>query len=298
MYRTTMLGPVSLAGIFFTGALLVGSGCIGPLAVAQDAPAAPPARGAGGGQRGGFAGMQRVSGEVTAVSGATLTLKTEEGGTVQVVTTDNTRVMKGRAGVGGGAPTGGTVKVSDLKVGDGVVASGTLDEPNKTIHAAILIATDAAEVKRLKENLGKTFITGKVTAIDLDNAKMTVERTDKVSQTIGFDETTSFKRGGRGGGMGAMGMGGGAGAAPAAGAAEGGESITLADIKVGDNVTGTGSVKGGTFVPAQLMVTTPRVPGAGGPGGRRRGPGGAGPEGGAPTTTPGTPGTPPAGPGI
>jgi hypothetical protein len=207
--------------------------------------------------------MQRVSGEVTAVSGATLTLKTEEGGTVQVVTTDNTRVMKGRAGVGGGAPTGGTVKVSDLKVGDGVVASGTLDEPNKTIHAAILIATDAAEVKRLKENL-----------------------------------TTSFKRGGRGGGMGAMGMGGGAGAAPAAGAAEGGESITLADIKVGDNVTGTGSVKGGTFVPAQLMVTTPRVPGAGGPGGRRRGPGGAGPEGGAPTTTPGTPGTPPAGPGI
>ncbi len=34
----------------------------------------------------------------------------------------------------------------------------------------------------------------------------------------------------------------------------GGESITLADVKVGDMVRGTGSVKGGTFVPTQLVV--------------------------------------------
>ena len=97
--------------------------------------------------------------------------------------------------------------------------------------------------------------------IDLDNAKMTVERADKVSQTIGFDETTSFKRGRGGRGANVFVMGGGAGAAgagaPAAAGRDAGESITLADVKVGDEVVGQGSVKAGTFVPAQLFVSTP-----------------------------------------
>jgi Domain of unknown function (DUF5666) len=228
----------------------------------------------GGGGRGQFAGMQRVQGEVTAVAGSTLTIKGEDGTSFQVVTTDNTRVMKGR---------GVAVKVTDLKVGDGVMAAGNLDAPNKTLHAAMVFATDAAEIKKLRENLGKTYIAGKVTAIDVDNAKMTVMRPDGVSQTIGFDETTSFKRGrvGRGGGFGG-GFGGGGDAAAANTPAATGESITLADIKIGDNVGGTGSVKNGVFVPTQLTAATP------GQGGRRRGgegsPNGTPP---APATAPG-----------
>jgi hypothetical protein len=199
-----------------------------------------------GSQRGQFAGMQRVSGEITAVSGTNVTVKTTEGETVQIATTPNTRVMKGR---------GVTVKITDLKAGDGVLALGNLDAPNKTLHAAMVMATDAAQLKAMKENLGKTYILGKVTAIDADNAKMTVQRLDGVSQTIGFDETTSFKRGriGRGMGMGEAGAGNAAANAPAAT----GESITLADIKVGDTVSGTGSVKSGVFVPAQLTVAAP-----------------------------------------
>ena len=190
--------------------------------------------------RGAFAGMQRVAGEVTAVAGSTLTVKIEDGATMQIVTTDNTRVMKGR---------GVTVKVAELKVGDGVMAAGMLDAPKKTLHAAMVFATDAAQVKAMKENLGKTYIVGKVTAIDMDNATMTVERPDHVAQTIGFDETTSFRRGGRGvaGGFGTS-------AAQSAAPEAGGESITLADIKVGENVRGTGSVKGGRFVPTELVV--------------------------------------------
>lgn len=39
-----------------------------------------------------------------------------------------------------------------------------------------------------------------------------------------------------------------------AGGEPGGESITLADIQVGEYVRGTGSVKGGTFVPVELVV--------------------------------------------
>jgi Domain of unknown function (DUF5666) len=221
----------------------------------------------GGAQQGGrgqFAGMQRVAGEVTAVSGATLTVKTEEGATMQIVTTDNTRVMKGR---------GVTVKVADLKVGDGVTAAGILDAPNKTLHAAMVFAMDAAQVKEMKENLGKTYIVGRVTAIDLDDAKMTVERPDHVAQTIGFDETTSFRKGGRGARMGgAGGMAGGGAAGGGAGGEPGGESITLADIKVGENVRGTGSVKGGIFVPTELVVMErgPRAAGDAASGGKAR----------------------------
>ena len=211
-------------------------------------------------ERGQINGMQRVDGEVTAVSGTTLTVKTEDG-LMQVVTTDNTRVMKGR---------GVTVKIADLKVGDGVMAAGNLDAPNKTLHAVIVFAADAAQVKAMKENLGKTYIVGRVTAIDLDDAKMTVERPDHVAQTIGFDEGTSFRKGGRGIRMGGAGAPGG-GAATGAGET-GGESITLADIKVGEYVRGTGTVKGGTFVPTELVVMErgPRGAGDAASGGKAR----------------------------
>jgi hypothetical protein len=219
------------------------------LAVAVAAPAQEPA-----GQRGGFmAGMQRAQGEVTAIAGATLTLKSEDGSVVQIVTTDNTRMMHAngrmggeRRGEGGQAPQ--PIKLTDIKVGDGVMAFGQLDAEHKTLHAAMLADTDAATLKAMKDNLGKTYISGKVTAIDMDKPSLTVERPDHVSQTIGFDEGTSFRRG-------RMGRGGSEGpAAPA------GESITLADIKVGDNVAGQGALKNGVFVPTQLNVMTPRPP--------------------------------------
>ena len=39
-----------------------------------------------------------------------------------------------------------------------------------------------------------------------------------------------------------------------AGPNSGGESITLADVKVGDTIVGPGALKGGVFVPTQLTV--------------------------------------------
>jgi hypothetical protein len=135
---------------------------------------------------------------------------------------------------------------------------------------------DAAQVKQMEAqrkealaSLGKTSILGRVTAVDLDNAAMTVERPDGVSQTIGFDEGTSFKRGrmsfgNNGNGMGFGGGAPGAGGTTANAPADSGESITLADVKVGDRVAGPGEVKGGKFVAKQLTVMTPGA-------GRRRG---------------------------
>jgi hypothetical protein len=193
---------------------------------------------------GAFAGMSRTGGEVTEVAGPVLTVKTAEGSIMHIVTTDNTRVVKAK---------GVTAKVSDVKVGDGVMAAGILDAPKKTLHAAILFATDAAQLKAMKENLGKTYIMGRVRSINMDDAKMTVERPDGVAQTIGFDETTSFRRGRRGEGRSAVAAGAPVGAALPATA----ESITLADIKVGDAVRGKGSLKGGVFVPTELVVMAP-----------------------------------------
>jgi hypothetical protein len=207
--------------------------------------------------RGQFAGMQRIGGTITAIAGPQVTIKTVDGVVYQVVTTANTRVMRGR---------GNPIKLAELKAGDGVMAMGNMDAPNKTIHAAMLISIDADQMKKMEEaqkqqlaNLGKTLIAGRVTAIDMDNITMTVDRLDGVSQTIGFDEGTSFHRG-----RPARAEAAGSGAAAGTTAPAAGESITLADIKVGDIVSGPGEVKSGRFVAKELLAITP--------GARRRSP--------------------------
>src|SRR5271154_1117878 len=218
------------------------------------------------GSRGGgaaFAGGQMVRGTVTAIVPEQLTVKTDAGEVYQVALSANTRLTKERQ----------PVKVADIKVGDGVGAMGVLDPATKTVHAVFVTVVDAEQVKKARENMGKTYITGKVTAIDVDALKVTVLRPDGVSQVIAVDEQTSFKRGGRGMAMLASGAGvtelgpgggrgsGGGGAASGNGAGggngSGGESITLADVKVGDAVAGKGALKNGVFVPTELGVSDP-----------------------------------------
>jgi hypothetical protein len=218
-----------------------------------------------------FAGGQMVRGTVTATAADHLTVKTEAGDVYQVALSANTRLTRDRQ----------PVKVADIKVGDGVGAMGVLDAPTSTVHAVFVGVIDAEQVKKARENMGKTYITGKVTAIDMDALKLTVMRPDGVSQVIGVDEQTSFKRGGRGmaamasgagvvemgvGPGGGRGMGSGdatagsgmsAGAGKGAGNGRGGESITFADVRVGDTVAGRGGLKNGTFVPTELGVMDP-----------------------------------------
>jgi hypothetical protein len=217
-----------------------------------------------------FAGGQMVRGTVTAAAADHLTIKTEAGEVYQVALSANTRLTKERQ----------PLKVADIKVGDAVGAMGVLDAPTKTVHAVFVGVIDAEQVKKARENMGKTYITGKVTAIDMDALKVTVMRPDGVSQVIGVDEQTSFKRGGRGmaamasgagvveigsGGGGGGGRGNGAGSVSgnAAGAknGRGGESITFADVKVGDSIAGQGGLKNGVFVPTELGVMDPAAMG-------------------------------------
>ncbi len=218
-------------------------------------------------QRGGFGGGMPVQGIVTAAAADKITIQTEAGDTYTVSTTADTRLMRDRQ----------PIKMADVKVGDGVTAMGTVDAAAKTVAAMMLMDVDAATVKQAKDGLGKTYITGKITAIDADNLKITVLRPDNVSQTIGVDEGTSFQRGPRGitvpsmfgaigGGMRGGGMGGGQarpGGAAGQGAVPPVESITMADIKVGDTVVATGAVKGGVFTPVKMGVSQPMAAGAG-----------------------------------
>jgi hypothetical protein len=239
-----------------------------------------------GGGAGAFAGGQMVRGTVTAVSADKISVKTEAGDAYQIAVSANTRLMKARQ----------PVKTTDIKAGDGIGAMGVLDAPTKTVHAVLVTVIDADEVKKAREGMGKAFITGKITA--MDEVKLTILRTDGVTQVIEVDENTSFKRGGQamallnsGAGVvnvgGGFGDGGGGRGGARGGATGSGESITLADIKVGDTVAGQGAVKNGVFVPAELGVAD-----GGGAGQRRRRPGNAGgavapAAGAAPPTVPG-----------
>ena len=223
-----------------------------PFVQAQDMP-----------QRGGMAfGRQpMVRGTVTAVSGDQISIKTEAGESFTVAVSANTRLMKDNRTAGGQQSEGprqpNPIKIEDIKPGDGVGVMGEMDAPKKTVHALFVAVMDAAQVKRLREGMGKEYITGKITAID--EVKLTILRSDNVTQVIEVDETTSFRRGGR---RSAMRTDGATVQQPPAGGTQpptgnGAESITLADIKVGDMVAGQGSLKHGVFVPTTLTIIPP-----------------------------------------
>jgi hypothetical protein len=202
----------------------------------------PPEGGFGGG--GMMGGGRGIGGTVTAISGTTVTIKTEEGDTYQVLTSANSRIMKQRE----------PVKITDIHVGDALMAGGEVDAKAKTVGAVfvvVLTPEQAAQAKKMRDDFGKTWTAGEVTAIK--DTDITLKRRDGVAQTISVDENTSFKKRN--------------------------DSITLADIQVGDRLTAQGALKGSTFVATSVSVGRPGGPG--GPGGARDG---APPPAGTPAT--------------
>ena len=159
-----------------------------------------------------------TAGTITAIDGQTITLKTFNGGTATVKLTDQTRFNKERQ----------PAKLTDFKVGDSVVVRG--EEAGANTYTATMVAGGGGGMMQMmSEGMGKQFIAGKVEKID--ELKLTITRVDGQSQVIEVDENTSFRKQG--------------------------ESITLADIKVGDDVMGRGALKDGVFVPATLNVGFP-----------------------------------------
>lgn len=201
-------------------------------------------RGGGMGMGGMFGGGAPTEGTVTAVSGNNLMIKNEQGQTYTVQTGPNTRIRKDRQ----------PVKISDIKVGDMIMAAGNVDDQAKTVGAmfvAVLSPEQAAQMEKMRASFGKTWTAGRVSAIK--DLTLTVERPDKVTQTIAVDENTVFHKRSR----------------------EGQQDITFPEIKVGDMVRADGSVQsGGNFLATTLDVSEPRRPGEGRFGNGAGGPGG------------------------
>ena len=191
------------------------------------------------GQRQGMQQGDFVLGKVTAVTKDTVTLTPIMGGDpVTVKVSDTTRVMKDRQ----------PVQFSEIKIGNTVVARGQLK--GQSMDALVVNLVDPNMIQQRMqgggaggqggggpmsqfkpEDMGKKFIIGEVKSIN--ETKLTIARPDNQTQEIEVDENTSFKKGK--------------------------ESITLADIAVGEFVRGTGEIKNGIFVPKELSVGRPQV---------------------------------------
>jgi hypothetical protein len=234
------------------------------VASAQNPPVTPPtgqnsASGTGGGQgqgqrggRGGWGGGfglgagRGLLGTVTEVAAGHYTIKTDSGETYTVYFSANTRILKqsvqrrGEGGEGGNPPQ--PLKPTDIKVGDAITAIGEVDAAAKSIGAVVVLQVDPERARQMREmqaNYGKTWMAGKVTAVD--GVKVTLLGVnDNAAHAFVADENTTFRKRR--------------------------EPITLADIQVGDTIRVEGAVKDGTFVATAVNVMvippggTPTVP--------------------------------------
>jgi hypothetical protein len=167
-----------------------------------------------------------VGGQITAIEGSTVTLETFRGETAKVKITSSTRLMK----------DGSEVKLSEFKVGDRVFAAG--DQDKDGVWTAQMFGQRngggrmGGALAKPEDN-GKTYILGEL--VKIDGTKLTVKKPDNTEQVIEVDDDTSFRNERR-------------------------ESVTLADMKVGNFVRGQGAVKSGVFVPKELNSGRPRGP--------------------------------------
>jgi hypothetical protein len=219
-------------------------------AAAQDASLVEQAQHGGRGGMGGMMG-RGTGGTVTAVAADHYTIKTENGDTFTVFYSVNTRIMKqaaqphgrGQGGQGMSAEAGSslpqTLRSSDIKVGDVILAMGEVDAPAKSIGATVVMQVDPERARMMREmqaNYGKTWLMGKVTAVD--GVKVTLMGSvDNAAHSFVADENTTFRKHR--------------------------EPITLGDLAVGDTVRVEGAVKDGAFV--ATTVTAMGAPPGGGP---------------------------------
>jgi preprotein translocase subunit YajC len=180
-----------------------------------------------------------VMGTVTEIAPDHFTIKTDDGDVYTVHYSVNTRMMAGggggqRRGQGGDnqppANPPQTIKATDIKVGDAILASGERDENAKSVGAVVIFKIDPERAKQMREmqaNFGKTWLMGKVTAIN--DAKVTLQGgPDNATHTFVADENTTFRKRR--------------------------DPITLGDIQVGDMVRAEGAVKSGAFLATTVAV--------------------------------------------
>lgn len=217
--------------------------CVAALgaASAQDMPGRQ-----GGWQR----GMGRGTvGTVTETAADHYIIKTELGEAYTVHFSVNTRIMKQPPGSGprgprnnqngglaeeGGMRTPPTpIKAADIKIGDVIAAGGDLDATAKSVGAVFVLLVDperAKEMRAMEANYGKTWLAGRVTAIN--ETKVDLEGgPDGSARSFTADENTTLRKRR--------------------------EPVTLADVRPGDMVRVEGTVKDGVFLAKSVVVMGP-----------------------------------------
>ncbi len=267
--KVRLLPAIFLAVAFIAVARSQDSGSVPP--AGQNAG---PGSGGSYGQRGGRGGFgggmgmmgRGLMGAVTGVAADHYTIKTGAGEVYTVHFTADTRIIKqvagmhrggdgqgegegasqgqwggmGRGNGGGGGPQ--QISASDIKVGDSIGVMGDIDATAKSASAMRIVLLDPAVVEQMRAmeaNFGKTWLQGKVTAID--GTKITlVGVLDNAPHTVVADENTTFRKRR--------------------------EPVTLADIQIGDTIRVEGATKGGVFTASSVNVAgmmggeTPSVP--------------------------------------
>jgi hypothetical protein len=187
-------------------------------------------------------------GTVTEASADHYTIKTELGEIYTIHYSVNTRIVKQPAGQPGrgqgqargqGQGEGGertppqAIKATDIKVGDVIAAGGEVDANAKSVGAVYVMLIDperAKEMRAMEANYGKTWLMGRVTAIN--EVKVSLEGgPDHAAHTFVADENTTFRKRR--------------------------DPVTLADVQVGDMVRVEGSLKDGAFVATAVAVMGP-----------------------------------------
>lgn len=164
---------------------------------------------------------QPLVGKITAIHKGSIEIAKPDGTTATVKLTDKTEYHKDRQ----------AAKLEDLKVGDLVFVRGE-ENADHSVTALLIGGRSGGGPEgdaRAFGEMGKDFVVGEVKSIDAP--KLTVLRPDNVTQTLELNEETSLRRGR--------------------------ESITMADIQVGDHVVVHGGVQNNTFVPKNVMVLSP-----------------------------------------
>ncbi len=212
-------------------------------------PASVPEPGWRGGAVGRMAetgmGGRGVEGTISAITPGFYILKTDTGETYKVNYSANTRFLKQVVQNQGekrdAPPAGGErgdrqrpapvpIKSSDIKIGDDIAALGEIDPSSRSVGAVVVMQIDPERAKLMHEqkaNFGKTWLMGKVTAINETTVSLT-GALDNAPYTFLADENTTFRKH----------------RAP----------VTLADIQVGDVVRVEGAVKGSTFIATSVAV--------------------------------------------
>jgi Domain of unknown function (DUF5666) len=187
---------------------------------------APP-RGSRGQGRGGPMEGRGITGKITAMSSGSIEMTKPDGTAVTVKLTDKTEFRKDRQ----------PAKIADFKVGDLVFVRGDENADHTVIAQMIGARTGYGPGGggggfgggAAFGEMGKDFVAGEVKS--LDAPKLTILRTDNVTQTLELNEDTSLRKGR--------------------------DSITMADIHPGDHLVARGASQNNVFVPKNVMVLSP-----------------------------------------